>query len=668
MMGVLFNAISQAQQLQLTAGEHILSGSPTASATKALLRLGNPLVGGDADGTYLGINVPNGYAGDVVNLQLNGVSAARVNSAGDMVLGTNPVTTFTRNSHTDRVNLGLAAPGNNTIITYLQAASMTADFFTKFQSIYDGTFSDQYVLLNAELAAGSTRATTLINVGPQGGGYIRHRGSATDTNRIGFGCTTTGGAAAADHLSIHANGKIGIGTSGTAPAAKLFVQGVLDEIQLGVRANATQTTDLVQLTTSGGTQLIGVTGAGFVEVGNVTADSVLHFASSFAVGLGRTALIRAVGGNSGAGGNNILFGHANTSLLNSIGATSGGGFPFLGFYCYHSSTANTLARSSGTVAPCRIISTSTGALAIEGAAAGTVDTDIAFTNWMHFQAGASGQVTIGNSTANLAKLAIVGGADEVQLLVRANSSQTANQVTVQSSGGTSHLLLSSANVFTVHNTGGTAQLTFAPAGGCGMFIANQSGQNLTVTSVADSNKIICSRARSAQTGNLFEAQLNAVVGSGDFQLWAITSGGDMTFNRTSSTTSGRQTATIESGFVSATDASRTGFLQLRATDASATRTFLRGEADGTNPRLGLLGATPIARPASYTVTGVATRTFPTDPNTAFTGIDNAQAGTPYAQVSDLNILRLGIRAILGVLRQIVTDVGSTSGYGLLAHS
>lgn len=81
-----------------------------------------------------------------------------------------------------------------------------------------------------------------------------------------------------------------------------------------------------------------------------------------------------------------------------------------------------------------------------------------------------------------------------------------------------------------------------------------------------------------------------------------------------------------------------------------------------NQKLAFLGGTPQAVPAAYTLTGSATRTFPTDPSSAYTGIDNAQGGTPYAKVADLETLRGVVSSILGVMRQEHVDI---NGYGLL---
>jgi hypothetical protein len=54
-----------------------VTGAPAASATEALVRLGAALVGGSANGAYLGGNVGSGYTGDLVHWQQNGVTRLR---------------------------------------------------------------------------------------------------------------------------------------------------------------------------------------------------------------------------------------------------------------------------------------------------------------------------------------------------------------------------------------------------------------------------------------------------------------------------------------------------------------------------------------------------------------------------------------------------------------
>jgi hypothetical protein len=65
-----------------------------------------------------------------------------------------------------------------------------------------------------------------------------------------------------------------------------------------------------------------------------------------------------------------------------------------------------------------------------------------------------------------------------------------------------------------------------------------------------------------------------------------------------------------------------------------------------------------AIPGAFSVTGVKTHLFPGDPSSAYSGIDNTHAALVYAQLSDLNALRGIVSSLLGVLAQLVSDVGA----------
>jgi hypothetical protein len=123
-----------------------------------------------------------------------------------------------------------------------------------------------------------------------------------------------------------------------------------------------------------------------------------------------------------------------------------------------------------------------------------------------------------------------------------------------------------------------------------------------------------------------------------------------------------------SWLTSAAHSSRDARCALSLDDFGGTRTLLVGEANGATAKIGFLGAGAIARPSAYAVAGSLTRTFPTDPSSAYSGIDNLQAGSVYAQAADLNALRGVVSSLIGVMRQLVTDLGATSGYGFLNHS
>lgn len=72
------------------------------------------------------------------------------------------------------------------------------------------------------------------------------------------------------------------------------------------------------------------------------------------------------------------------------------------------------------------------------------------------------------------------------------------------------------------------------------------------------------------------------------------------FKANSSTTASRAVAVIDAVWATSTDASRKGRLVLSAADATANREGIRIESDGSNPLLGLFGATAVGKP---TVTG-----------------------------------------------------------------
>jgi hypothetical protein len=88
-------------------------------------------------------------------------------------------------------------------------------------------------------------------------------------------------------------------------------------------------------------------------------------------------------------------------------------------------------------------------------------------------------------------------------------------------------------------------------------------------------------------------------------------------------------------------------------------------------RLGFWNATPIVRPSPYTqVYTVSTKTLssytPIVESTTFSGISSTQAGTPYAQVSDLNNLRAAYENlrqfaenVAQVLNALINDLRST---------
>lgn len=142
-------------------------------------------------------------------------------------------------------------------------------------------------------------------------------------------------------------------------------------------------------------------------------------------------------------------------------------------------------------------------------------------------------------------------------------------------------------------------------------------------------------------------------------LWVVTSVGDLTFRRVSSTSSSRDVAKVQALFASSTDASRKGRGLLLASDASTDRECVRWETDGTNAMVGFLGAAAVARPTAYTQTyATATRTHNnvTSSAVATTAATLAAYGYTQAQADAIPVAINAIAADLLNLKQLVNSM------------
>lgn len=100
----------------------------------------------------------------------------------------------------------------------------------------------------------------------------------------------------------------------------------------------------------------------------------------------------------------------------------------------------------------------------------------------------------------------------------------------------------------------------------------------------------------------------------------------------------QEAARIYSTWAVSDHATRTADLVLEASDAAARREGVRVRATGAAVAVGLFGGAPAVQQvlAAYASDGEGV---------AYTGIDNLQAGTPYAQVTDLNQLRVAYETL-----------------------
>lgn len=217
-------------------------GTPAASATAAFFRLGRPIVGGDADGTYFGINAPSGYAGDIANWQLNGTTGFRMTSTGIVCVG--PVTGTPQfgfevqgavndtNSGAIRVRNLVAGNAAAAIVQFVSDTAV-AHIGCYSGSYTSASFADRFVLRCESTAAGMTFAAQF---------------AGQDFRWLN---PTIG-----EQMRLSETGQLSIGT--VTASAKLHVLGTTDD-EVGIFQPASgQTVNTFQIRDAGGTARISV--------------------------------------------------------------------------------------------------------------------------------------------------------------------------------------------------------------------------------------------------------------------------------------------------------------------------------------------------------------------------------------------------------------------------
>jgi hypothetical protein len=153
-------------------------------------------------------------------------------------------------------------------------------------------------------------------------------------------------------------------------------------------------------------------------------------------------------------------------------------------------------------------------------------------------------------------------------------------------------------------------------------------------------------------------------------------GSRINFQLKTSTTENKDAADIDVSWDVATEGSQDARMVFKVYGVTTAYEVIRIQADrlNTKAKLSFFGATAVARPTAYTQNfTTATRTvnaYTTDAeSSAYTGIDNAQGGTVYATVADLNSLRVAyenLRASYDNLLQVTTQmIDDFQAYGLL---
>jgi hypothetical protein len=313
-------------------GTLLMPTAPTASAVASSIDLGAAIAGGNANGTYVGINAANGYSGDLANLEVNGVSKFKVDASGNV----NATGTFTGNgSGLTNVTAGALNLGNQTANTVYAGPASAPMAVAGFRALVP---ADIPFTAPGPIGAttASTGAFTTLNSSSLGtigniadGGTLSVTGASTLT-----GNTTVGGTLAVTGAStltgnLKENGSItqaGI----AAPAVSSAGQGIIyfdsgsNTFEISQNGGAyspiaTMASSGAYLPLTGGTLSGPMSGTSISTSGNITDGGTLGVTGA------TTLSTLSTSGNIADGGTLGVTGATTLSSLSTSGNTSVGG-------------------------------------------------------------------------------------------------------------------------------------------------------------------------------------------------------------------------------------------------------------------------------------------------------------------------------------------------------
>lgn len=236
----------------ITSTDVDFTGAPPASTTDSLIGLGSDIASGDASGTYLGINAAMGYAGNLADLQVDGVSKFKISETGAVTV-TDTITGITP-----------TAAAHLTTKDYVDTSIQVDPLFnsTATVSVTSGTAMTLIGTGSGSLTIGADTLAVGNRIHIHAKGYVSNAGSDDaqitfflgSTQLVGTLAVTTTAADAATNKYFEIDGDVTIrtiGMTGTTVSQLRYLQQTDTSTQLSfLQASAETGTQTLDTTAS----------------------------------------------------------------------------------------------------------------------------------------------------------------------------------------------------------------------------------------------------------------------------------------------------------------------------------------------------------------------------------------------------------------------------------